>query len=675
MLCAERPKAAVDVRPVTRREIADLTVPQMVTLAARSALRAVPLFRACRDRPSDAQRADLLAVDASVTLAMCSAAGLLRGDIAHVLRAAASRADAAAARAAPRNAGADRDTYTEPDHRTHAAHAAAFAADAAVDAPDAVCTAVDAAADACADACDRFARTHVRAAARWDYYFLLIPPPAGDVGTPSALLELPLWPEDAGGPPEGWHAGAARWVSDLETLGIADVAAWYREAIDEHRIDWTAAVRRLERWSGAEIALPVQKPQAVAADNAAPAPVNRSAEPVTPVRIAGLAPSTGDPPVTTDLLDRTPLVRAVAETVSDTDHAPPQAIALFGAWGAGKTTVMRLLHRQLSNRRPRRFDFAWFNARQYEQNRRVATDLADELAAGLLEIAGACERRRLIAFVDDLDCCEPECVAAVFDAVRRLNDVERVIVVIGIDPHIATEVIGRQYSTMITERHTRGAVARDCLGKIIQLPIGLRRPDERSVERFVRDRLFPGTPAPDAARTPMSPRNPAGGRVTSPGTAMPPDTPTADVESGPPPSTAAEDAGRFRELANAFGFHNPRRLIRLRNTHRLLKRLRDLRGSPAAATDDRIRWMVFWQEFLHEHPPAVRDTCREALVHKSPLDALPEPVHDTVAAVRERIRTAFNIGRIRPRAFDATARFVIPFTLPAATDAPPSPAR
>ncbi|MEO0508327.1 MAG: P-loop NTPase fold protein [Verrucomicrobiota bacterium] len=101
--------------------------------------------------------------------------------------------------------------------------------------------------------------------------------------------------------------------------------------------------------------------------------------------------------------------------------------------------------------------------------------------------------RRLIVFVDDLDRCLTKTIADVFDAVRLIAHIPGVIVVFGIDERIAFKAMGQAYADYADEAIGRSQeeVARDYLGKIIQLPIRLERPDKDGLATFIDKKLFP----------------------------------------------------------------------------------------------------------------------------------------------------------------------------------------
>ena len=94
--------------------------------------------------------------------------------------------------------------------------------------------------------------------------------------------------------------------------------------------------------------------------------------------------------------------------------------------------------------------------------------------------------RQLVLFVDDLDRCQSRCIAKTLDAIRLVMTVPRVNVLICIDHRVAFKAVGEHYKKVVDEDgkkvegivvgRSAGEIARDYLGKIVQLPIRLQEP-------------------------------------------------------------------------------------------------------------------------------------------------------------------------------------------------------
>jgi hypothetical protein len=89
---------------------------------------------------------------------------------------------------------------------------------------------------------------------------------------------------------------------------------------------------------------------------------------------AQLAPILDDQPAEKDLLDFDSYVEALQELIVHPDTETPLTLGVFGRWGTGKTTLMRMLERAL---RAEGIATVWFNAWQYGKE--------DELWAAFLQ--------------------------------------------------------------------------------------------------------------------------------------------------------------------------------------------------------------------------------------------------------------------------------------------------
>ncbi|MCH9033818.1 MAG: hypothetical protein IID42_04865 [Planctomycetes bacterium] len=97
----------------------------------------------------------------------------------------------------------------------------------------------------------------------------------------------------------------------------------------------------------------------------------------------------GDEPVSTLADDRLSL-RNFAETVAAVSLGTegPFTIGVFGRWGHGKTSLLRLAQSIVDDQRKDNVTTAWFNAWQYEHTDDIRAGLAHEVALGLLSDLG-----------------------------------------------------------------------------------------------------------------------------------------------------------------------------------------------------------------------------------------------------------------------------------------------
>jgi hypothetical protein len=493
-----------------------------------------------------------------------------------------------------------------------------------------------------------------------------------------------------------------------------------------------------------------------------------------------------DEPASIDLLGRKPLVDALAAMFCAPDQATPFTVGLLGEWGAGKSSILRLVEDRLEESAPSlgiEFDFARFNAWEYERTQNLSAGLAQEVVRGLVEGArrptgrmpesvwlkpgarllrnvrgyfgqlglrinfaareygwrflrwpvialiaalviltqrfwfaqlpgpealqipegsidspwavlalwGAilsglwyvwqkitdfldhplavqldtylklpdygehlglipvlrrqihtlCEMRlgpqglargdflrRLIVYVDDLDRCDPDCIVETLDAIRLVMDRPHVIVVVAMDHRIALKAVAEHYQALADEERSSEAIARDYVGKIIQLPIRLQDPSPQSISQFVSKRLFAATEsvAPQSKRQGVPPQRPAGGppekaSSTDPGRPTQEQASSTDqgtVRNAVPPPVSIIDRRRveqmkhdtperdlFVELANVLSIDNPRQLTRLANSYRLLKAISfdagdalEVIGATHSERNHNMMRLLFWQEFL-----------------------------------------------------------------------------
>lgn len=209
------------------------------------------------------------------------------------------------------------------------------------------------------------------------------------------------------------------------------------------------------------------------------------------------------------------------------------------------------------------------------------------------------KERRLVVFIDDLDRCRVQTIAKTFDATRLITHIKNVIVIIGIDERIAFQAMARSYQNYASQERSKEAVARDYLGKIIQLPIILPEVSTDAVSSYIQDFFKQKQPSADSQNTEATqlaeneqPRqgsqNADATDIREPNLKQEP-TESIDTKSGPskrpatqpepessdgrksPLPESEEEIEAFKILSSLFSISNPRQLLRLRNAYRLLK--------------------------------------------------------------------------------------------------------
>ncbi|TVQ02811.1 MAG: hypothetical protein EA359_11025 [Balneolaceae bacterium] len=252
---------------------------------------------------------------------------------------------------------------------------------------------------------------------------------------------------------------------------------------------------------------------------------------------------------------------------------------------------------------------------------------------------------RLIVFVDDLDRCEPQAISKTLDAIRLVMDIENVVVIIGIDHRIAFRAVEKQYVDLADDERTSADIARDYLGKIIQLPVMLNQPGENELQNFISNSLFKGVEDPPVKEDQKTEN--VTGQIPASGTDPKKDGKSGESEKTTPkkslgtedgddpedqnpvkeqqetisdestavkpmaanPAAEMDEMGEtgeeklfFSKMCKLFGLHNPRQLIRLRNCYRLLKRIYRLTEEDWK----RQMAMLFWLEFLYAQQQEIR---------------------------------------------------------------------
>jgi hypothetical protein len=230
--------------------------------------------------------------------------------------------------------------------------------------------------------------------------------------------------------------------------------------------------------------------------------------------------------------------------------------------------------------------------------------------------------------VEDLDRFQPSCIAKTLDAIRLVMDREKVVVIIAIDHRIALEAMAEKYETVSGTR-SAGQMARDYLGKIIQIPFQLQPPSDPDVDAFIQAKLFPNDEiAGDDTESEADSSSTAAAPATGQGARSDLGAAIADAEESASESEAEQlepVQGRilamrhtkreqewFVRLAWDFAFSNPRLLTRLRNSYRLLRRLaphyRGNAGEELPGPRGLMR-LLFWHEFLAQRSAEERATC------------------------------------------------------------------
>lgn len=232
------------------------------------------------------------------------------------------------------------------------------------------------------------------------------------------------------------------------------------------------------------------------------------------------------------------------------------------------------------------------------------------------------KQRRLLFVVDDLDRCSHGGVVKALEAVRLIMGIPQVTVIIAIDQRIALASLALHYKDLAGyhEGQDPGAIARDYLGKVIQLPVQLNAADSDTVTAFVDEVLLNHTVKPTLEQDRKKPG------ASNDGYDPPSAEPVTEKRPEPKSTQPQSDAGNLNETPPApkpveevveyklspteklafkacvaqYGFHNPRQLKRLYNSFNLL---RHLYGGDQAGEHLQV---LFWLEYLNCLPSVTR---------------------------------------------------------------------
>lgn len=261
--------------------------------------------------------------------------------------------------------------------------------------------------------------------------------------------------------------------------------------------------------------------------------------------------------------------------------------------------------------------------------------------------------RGLLLVVDDLDRCAVNTVKEVFDAVRLVADIPRVMTIVAIDERMAFAAVEKHYDQFGHAGRPPAQVAREYLAKVLQVSISLPDMGERGVGKYVSEVLFRGDRATAHASASAEAGNgmarqgegPLTGDETIPLHAASSAAGDRPDQQFPEPSSATpaepargalpEEVALFEVLARAFDFANPRLLLRVYLGWRLLRSLAFAGGIYDLETMEKRLTLMFWREWRLQQPAAERAGLDAWLAGGSDASRVPEAVRERVAALRE----------------------------------------
>ncbi|MCK4733402.1 MAG: AAA family ATPase, partial [Methanophagales archaeon] len=244
----------------------------------------------------------------------------------------------------------------------------------------------------------------------------------------------------------------------------------------------------------------------------------------------------GDSPTTEDGLGFDSYVNILLEAINNFDASSPLTIGIYGSWGSGKTSLMRMLEKRFED--DNRVKTIWFNAWahgreepiglallqqvliEFQKDKqtkekfakfaknfsklladaalRKTTEISFEEAKELFKnsievkstlrndfetaIAECLQDKRLVVFIDDLDRCLPEKTIEILEVIKLFLDVPRCVFVIGVEKEVIERGIEVRYRSGEQGIPISG---KDYIEKIIPVPFTLPPIREEDMTRFI----------------------------------------------------------------------------------------------------------------------------------------------------------------------------------------------
>jgi len=239
-------------------------------------------------------------------------------------------------------------------------------------------------------------------------------------------------------------------------------------------------------------------------------------------------PILSDQPHQTDALAFSRYADLLTNIIMDAE-ALPFTIGIFGDWGSGKTTLMRMIQSQLEDE----CKILWFNAWKYDDKQYLSkaflkvihdkiwasNELSAEVFKDVLQRVGDWAGKtfvdkplgsiffetfsldpvfqnlleettqemidryvgktgRLVIFVDDLDRCLPENTITILETLKQFLDHARCIIVLGIDKETIEMAIEHRYPFL-------NMSGKDYLEKIVQIPFAIPQPNQHLMRQYL----------------------------------------------------------------------------------------------------------------------------------------------------------------------------------------------
>jgi len=204
----------------------------------------------------------------------------------------------------------------------------------------------------------------------------------GEESNPHSVFNSPLWPK---GEPDGWFDFLRHWDSALNDNGLGEIVSRYQGFLDG-RPDWESCKEAVNHWyseyGGEEGSEEDRRP------------IEEQAKQPEGLQFgaSGSATLNMDGAALEDHLGRDVLVKALCELLDYPDYSGRLTIGLMGHWGSGKSSVLKMLEKALTEKDKEKnkfwepeseFIYAEFNAWAYEHTDNIQAGLAQEVVNGL----------------------------------------------------------------------------------------------------------------------------------------------------------------------------------------------------------------------------------------------------------------------------------------------------
>jgi len=210
--------------------------------------------------------------------------------------------------------------------------------------------------------------------------------------------------------------------------------------------------------------------------------------------------------------------------------------------------------------------------------------------------------------IDDLDRCSDRVIVQTLEAAQLIVDIEGVTVIFAVDFKILIRAVANKYLPQLETLSSQEAfeLARNYLGKLIQISISLSDPSEEALANFVRTRIYElsdDAPTQTSVADAPEPNNDVNDDAKVDRISIKPATTNRqpadegrDIGSDDFLATNALEYQQFVDCANAFSVTNPRCLVRLYNVIAFAKSSEPLLMEDEEALKQMLFIAFYWEQ-------------------------------------------------------------------------------